>query len=65
MSELHGSVFSDFRVGNCSPKCFVFVKDGQTALMLAVTHRNVELVKLLLAAKADSSMQDAVCIEQD
>ena len=36
------------------------VKDGQTALMLAVTHGNVELVKLLVAAKADSSIQDVV-----
>jgi chromosome segregation ATPase len=33
-------------------------RDGQTALMLAVTHGNVDLVKLLVAAKADASIQD-------
>eukprot|EP00118_Oscarella_pearsei_P004510 m.19471 g.19471 ORF g.19471 m.19471 type:complete len:2361 (+) comp27846_c0_seq1:69-7151(+) len=33
-------------------------RDGQTALMLTVTHGNVEIVKLLLAARADASVQD-------
>ncbi|XP_012863834.1 KN motif and ankyrin repeat domain-containing protein 2 [Echinops telfairi] len=49
------TVLQLFRLGNVNAKAS---QAGQTALMLAVSHGRVDLVKALLACKADVNVQD-------